>query len=211
MKKTIYSLILPAILLIADSIFGQTTTKFNDGYLTVFKVTSGSTLTNSGTAIVTEEYNPATASQSTFNYKVALPTTTGNKLVVSGTAPLAGGMTRSENGRYLILPGYDALVGASNSTFTTNAALRTLDGTGTVAAGISGNGTTLWLSGNNKLRGGTSDDGTNYWITGDGIGIQTSTDGTTITTVSSTVTNNRDVFIYNKTEAKRLKRELRCS
>lgn len=195
MRKKSYSALL-SVLLLHAGLYAQTTTKFNDGYLTVYKATSASALTNTGTAIVAEEFDPATASQAAPNYSVPVPTTGTTRLVVSGTATASGGMTRSENGRYLLLPGYDAATGAANSTFTTNGAIRTINASGTVGAGIAAGGT-QWLSSSNNLRGGTSDDGTNYWISGNGVGIQTSQNGTTITTVSTTSTNNRTTVIYN--------------
>ncbi|MCW3083339.1 MAG: alkaline phosphatase [Bacteroidetes bacterium] len=195
MKKNFYSLFLSVALLNTAS-FAQTGTHFNDGYITVYKATSASALTNTGTAIVAEEYNTTTPAQAAPNFSVAIPTASGNKLVVSGTATASGGISRSENGRYLLMPGYNGLVGDANSTFTTNGAVRTINASGTVGAGIAAGGT-LWLSSSNNLRGATSDDGTNYWISGNGVGVQTSSNGTTITTVSATSTNNRDVVIYN--------------
>ena len=197
MKHKFYFLLIMLTFSNVQYMLGQTSTKFNDGYLTVYKATSTSTLTNTGTAIAAEEYNPTSSSQSAPNYSITLPTASGNKLVVSGTATASGGITRSENGRYLLIPGYNGLVGDANTTFTTNATIRTINASGNVGSGISGGGTTLWLSGNNNLRGATSDDGTNYWFTGNGVGIQTSTNGTALTTVSSTTTNNRDVSIQN--------------
>ncbi len=196
MKKNLFAFVLLVTLFSVAKSFGQTNTRFNDGYLTVYKATSASALANTGTAIVAEEYNTTTTTQAAPNYSVAIPTATGNKLVVSGTATSSGGMTRSENGRYLLMPGYNGLIGDANSTFTTNGAVRTINGTGTVGAGIAANGL-LWLSASNNLRGATSDDGTNYWISGNGVGIQTSTTGNPITTITTTSTNNRDVVIYN--------------
>lgn len=196
MKKICYSAFFVTLLLNAGASLAQTTTRFNDGYITIYKATSAAALTNTGTAVVAEEFNPNTAAQSAPNYSVAIPTTGSNRLVVSGSATASGGMSRSENGRYLLMPGYSGSVGDANTTFTTNGAVRTIDASGTVGDGISAGGT-LWLSGNNNLRGATSDDGTNYWITGNGVGIQTSSNGTTITTVSSTTTNNRTAAIYN--------------
>ncbi|MCX6208157.1 MAG: hypothetical protein NTZ59_01320, partial [Bacteroidetes bacterium] len=178
----------------------QTSTKFNDGYLTVFKVTNGTTLANTGTAIVAEEYIFTGSSQSSPNYSVSLPTTGSTRVVVSGTATSSGAMTRSENGRFLIVPGYNAAVGDANTTFTLNAALRTINASGSIGAGVQGNGTTGFFNNtSNNLRGGTSDDGTNFWASGNGSttnGIQTSTNGTTITNVTAAL-NGRVTQIYN--------------
>ncbi|MCF8321170.1 MAG: T9SS type A sorting domain-containing protein, partial [Flavobacterium sp.] len=178
--------------------WGQNTSKFNDGYLSVFKVTSGANLTNTATAVVIEEYVPTGASQSSSNYSFAFPATSGpaaNQVCISGTATSAGQLTRSENGRYLAVPGYFAALGAANTTFTTNGTVRLLNGSGTIGSGIQA--TTLWLSGNNELRGAATDDGTNYWLTGGKIGIQHTNTPGTVTTVSTTVTNTRNIQIYN--------------
>lgn len=153
-------------------------------------------LVSAASAIVLEEYAP-TGSQSSPNFSVALPTTGSNRVIASGTAGAAGEISLSENGRYIIVPGYDFPLGTNNSSFTTNGAMRTVNGTGTVGAGIAAGGSTTWLSGSNNVRGGTSDDGTNFWITGNGLGIQYSNNGSTVTTVSGTSTNNRASYIYN--------------
>jgi hypothetical protein len=185
------------IFLLSSSLsgFGQTTNKFNDGYLTVFKVSSGTALTNTGTAIVLEEYSPLTASQTSSNYNVAVPTTGTSKVVVSGTASSAGAISLSENGRYILLPGYNGSVGDANTTFTTNGTVRTLSGSGVVGAGIAS--TVLWFSGNNNLRGATSDDGTNYWLSGGSTGIQYTNSPSSVSTISTTSTNTRVINIFN--------------
>ena len=192
-KKVLALLVL---VVMGGNVRGQTTLKHNDGYLSIFKVTSASTLTNTGTAILIEEYLPTGDNQSTPNFTVTVPSATGNKVVVSGSATSAGEISRSENGRFILIPGYNALIGDANTTFTTNGTVRTLNGSGTIGAGINAGGT-LWLSANNNLRGATSDDGTNYWISGGSTGIQTTANGTTITTVSTTSTNTRGIAIFN--------------
>ena len=172
----------------------QSTTKFNDGYLSVFKVTSGSALANTGTAIVVEEYIFSGASQSAPNFSVSVPSTFASpnkRVVVPGTGTSAGAMTRAENGRFLIIPGFDTIVGIANTTFTVGA-LRTVNGTGTVNAGIQG---AFQSSTANAMRGGATDDGTNYWVSGSNTGSQTSTNGTTITNIATG--NSRVTHIHN--------------
>lgn len=189
-----------ALVLVVSGVWGQTTTRYNDGYLSVFRVTSGSALASTGTAIVIDEYHPSTAAQTSPNFNVALPSVSSglgaNDIVVSGSATAAGQISRSENGRFILIPGYNALIGAANSTFNTNSVVRTLNGSGTMSSGISG---ANYSSGNNNLRGATSDDGSNFWMTGNGLGVihTTSSSPTTLTTVSSTTTNNRASFIFN--------------
>lgn len=175
------------------NVWGQTNTSFNDGYISVFRVTSASALANTGTAIVIDEYLPNTVSQSSTNYSSSLATGSSG-VVVSGTATSAGAISRSENGRFLIVPGYAAAVGAANTTFTTNGTARLLNGSGTLTAGL---GTGSIYTTANDLRGAASDDGTNFWFTGGSLGIRHSTNGATVTTVSSTSTNTRVVNIFN--------------
>jgi hypothetical protein len=208
-KSFFYLCLLVAFAFLANqTAFAQSSTKFNDGYLTVFKVSSVSALANTGTAITVEEYKYLSKDslQSTPNFSVAIPSTFGSpnrRTVVSGSATSAGAMTRSENGRYLIIPGYDTIVGAANSTFTLNAALRTVNASGTVGVGVQGNGSSgFYANGSNNLRGGISDDGTNFWAAGNGTGtsgtngIQYSANGTTITNVTASQ-NGRVTQIYN--------------
>src|ERR1700712_41111 len=103
--KKIYLLLLMAFVI--NSVWAQTTTRFNDGYLTIYKLTSASALTNAGTAIVAEEYLPTGAAQASPNFTVSLPTTAAGRVVTTGTGTSVGAISRSENGRYLTIPGYD--------------------------------------------------------------------------------------------------------
>ncbi|CAN5309694.1 hypothetical protein BH09BAC2_BH09BAC2_05460 [soil metagenome] len=185
------------MLLISGISQAQTSTRFNDGFLTVYKVTSSSALTSAGTAITTEEYLPTVVAQAAPNYSLALPSSNSSlgalDLVLAGTSTSSGAMTRSENGRYLVLPGYNALLGAANTTFTTNSAIRILNGGGTIG-GL--NATAAWFTGSNSFRGVASDDATNYWMTGSTTGVLTTTTGAS-TIVSATSTNTRFINIYN--------------
>ncbi len=201
-KPTLYKTLTLAVamLLLGFSGWGQTTNRFNDGYLTAFRVTSTAALANTGTAIVMDEYHPTAANQIAPNFNVALPSSGSvlgaNDIVVSGTATASGQISRSESGRFILIPGYNALIGAANTTFNTNSVVRIVSGVGTMAAGIAG---ANYSTGNNNLRGATSDDGSNFWMTGNGVGVvhTTLSAPTTLTTVSITSTNNRAAYIYN--------------
>lgn len=196
-RRFFYLCLLLTIFLFASTkVNSQSTSKFNDGYITVLKVSNSTALASSGTQITAEEFVPTTASQTSANYSVALPITGSNKVVVAGTSTASGLATLSENGRYFLIPGYNATVGDANSTFTTNGAIRTVNGTGTVGAGIAASAT-QWLSGSNGVRSATTDDGTNYWISGATIGIQYINSTTSVTTVSTSNTNTRGLYIYN--------------
>jgi hypothetical protein len=165
--------VLSLLLLGVNGVMGQSTTNFNDGYLSVFKVTSGATLVSTATGVVIEEYVNTGSAQSSANYSVTMPTSGANTILVSGTATSCGAMTRSENGRYVVVPGYNATLGAANTTFTTNSTLRLVNATGAVIAGVQGGATTattFYANGSNNLRGGFSDDGTTFWGVGNGTG-----------------------------------------
>jgi len=152
-----------------------------------------------GTAVVVEEYLPNTASQSSPNFSIALPTTGSNKIICGATTSSNGAMTRSENGRYLIVPGYFNNLGDLNSLYTLPV-MRTLNGTGTLGVGIQA-ATTGWYTAANDYRGAVSDDGTNFWTSGGTLGVRYSNDGITVTTVTtgtgSSYTNIRVVNIFN--------------
>src|SRR5207248_3125113 len=63
-----------------------------------------------------DEYTPA----GVFVQSVAMPATgASGRLVASGTATTEGFLSRSEDGRYLVVPGYDAALGATVTTSTT--------------------------------------------------------------------------------------------
>lgn len=205
MKRTNYfkSLLFAVTLLISTNyLLAQTTTIFNDGYITVFK--SASISSSTGAAIVLEEYLPSASSASSPNFSVNLPNTASagsNGIVAGGTTTSNGAISRSENGRYILVPGWStnstistAALGAANTTFSI-CAVRPVNGSGTVSTGITG--TSNWFSSTNDYRGATSDDGTNYWVTGGSKGVLTTTNGTTLTIVTSTSTSTRAINIIN--------------
>ena len=205
--KTIFTFFIAAffVCILPLSGWGQNTSNFNDGYLTVFKNTSASALGSTGTAIVLEEYLPSTTSQSSPNYSVAIPFASSagsNGIVCGATTSSNGAISRSENGRYILVPGWSTnssisgstAIGSANTTFTI-CAIRPVNGSGTINTGITG--TSNWFTTANDYRGATSDDLTNYWVTGGSVGLKTTTNGTSLTTVSTTSTNTRSVNIFN--------------
>jgi hypothetical protein len=194
-------------LALANAVDAQTTTnRFNDGFISVFRNTSASTLGSTGTAIVIDEFSPITTGQTTANFSVTLPNTAsaGSTGIVSGaTTSSNGSISRSENGRYLLIPGWSTdtsipgnttAIGAANSTYL-YCAVRPINGSGVISTGVTG--TSNWFSAANDYRGATSDDGTNYWVSGASLGVRTTTNGTTLTTVSTTSTNTRALNIIN--------------
>ncbi|HVJ95918.1 MAG TPA: hypothetical protein VNC41_03710, partial [Acidimicrobiia bacterium] len=91
---------------------------FTGDNLVVYRVGDGAAaLTNAGTAVFLDEVTPAgDAVQS-----IALPTATATstkRLVASGLSTSEGEITRSPNGKYVTVTGYDAAVGDTGPSST---------------------------------------------------------------------------------------------
>ena len=181
---------------------GQTITAFTAGDVVVYRVGDGSAaLTNAGTAVFLDEYNPTTG---TLDGSMAL-STIATPLVASGTATSEGLINLSGNGQYLLATGYDATVGTTNAGASITGTATT--GTGAVpreVATISGTGvvvqtTTTGYSANN-IRSAASQDGVSIYTSGANTGILNVTSGavnTAGTNLYSTVPNDRAVSVYN--------------
>src|SRR5688572_26956783 len=84
---------------------------FGPGTIVVYRVDGGgAALGNTGTAVFLDEYTPA----GVLVQSIAMPTSAsgGNlRLVAVGNATTEGFLSRSQDGQYLIVPGYDAAIG----------------------------------------------------------------------------------------------------
>src|SRR5689334_10758602 len=89
---------------------------FASGDIVVYRVGDGSAaLGSAATAVFLDEYTPA----GVLVQSIALPTAVSGlnkRLVASGTATSEGLLTRSADGQYLILAGYDAALGTASIT-----------------------------------------------------------------------------------------------
>jgi hypothetical protein len=175
---------------------------FSQNDLVVERVGDGSApLSNASTAIFLDELTTAgTAVQS-----LALPTANGaspatNPITAAGTSTAEGQLTRSADGKYLTVPGYDTGPGtasiASSTSATVSREVGRVDGNGIVD-------TTTTMSNRysgGSIRGAVSSNGTDIWDSGANTGIVYETlgsTGTTSTLVSSTTANTRVVNIFN--------------
>ena len=168
---------------------------FTPGDIVVYRVGDGtSALGSSATAVFLDEYTPS----GTLVQSIPMPTTasaSGAALTASGSAASEGLLTLSSDGRYLIVPGYDAPVGTtkiSGSASTTDP--RTV---GVVSASGSVDTTTALTdaaNGNNP-RSATSTDGTHLWVGGAAGGPRYTTIGSSTSTEldSGTYKNVREV------------------
>src|SRR5215475_9867169 len=96
---------------------------FTPGNLVIYRVGTGTgSLVNTGNPVFLDEYTPAGA----LVQSIALPTTASapnRRLIASGTATSEGLLTRSTDGLYIVLSGYDAALGTSGLAGTTSSAV----------------------------------------------------------------------------------------
>lgn len=180
-------------IIILATIGSVSAASFTPGNIVVYRVDGGgAALNGNGTAIFLDEYTPAGA----LVQSIAMPTTgTSGRVVASGSATADGFMTRSVDGRYLVVPGYDAAVGTAGITSSTTVPriIGRVDATGAIDATSSYVDATS--AGN--LRSATSVDGTRYWTCGSTVGARTVVEGaTTATTISTTAANMRQIAVF---------------
>ena len=163
------------------------------GNLVVYRVGTGAAaLAGTATSVFLDEYTPA----GTFVQSIPLPTTTvgsQHALTSSGTSSAEGMMTRSADGRYLILPGYDAALGAAIATTASNRVLARVDATGAIDT------STFEPGSAGNIRSATSTDGTTLWYGASNNGYRSTTFGSSSasTSLNSTLTNGRTINIFN--------------
>lgn len=177
---------------------------FTPGNLVVVRVGTGAAaLTNASTAVFLDEYTTA----GTLIQSVPLPTAASGAnqpFTLSGTATSEGLMTRSADGRYLVLAGYGIVPGTASvggtATATTNRVAARIDADANIDTRTAFN--TLAFSGNSP-RGAATVDGTNIWVSGTasvaangGIWHQTFSEADAGTQVSATFTNLRGTGVF---------------
>jgi hypothetical protein len=203
---TVVSLMMTALFLTSHSRVAEwipgahASSPFTIGNLVVYRVgDGGAALGSAATAVFLDEYTPAGA----LVQSIALPTAVNGankRLTGSGTATSEGALTRSVDGRYLILAGYDAALATTGITSSTaslvNRVIARVDATGAVDTTTA---LTDAISGGNP-RGAASTNGTDLWISGtsSGGGIRYATFGSSTSTALNTtpVTNLRQVNVF---------------
>lgn len=172
---------------------------FTAGNLVIYRVGDGSAaLSSNATAVFLDEYTTT----GTSVQSIALPTAVNGanrRLVASGTATSEGFVSRSTDGQYLVMAGYDTALGTASITGSTSAAINRV--IGRVDANGNVDSTTALtdaISGGNP-RGAASTNGTDLWISGtsSGGGIRYAQFGqTTSVSLSTTPTNLRTPLIF---------------
>jgi hypothetical protein len=163
--------------------------QFLPGNLAVLRVGSGTqSLTSHGNSVFVDQFS----TNGSFLNSIAIPDNATNALIISGSATSEGGLTRSADGRLLLLAGYHiALTNSSSSLANSDAAgvpraLGTLD----LAGAFSLVGVTTNEYSKNNIRSGASDGYGNYWGAGANSGTFYFGDAAPVT-VQTDVTNTR--------------------
>jgi len=168
-------------------------------HLDIYRVGDGaSSLVNTGNPVFVDEYTTDGA----FVRSIAMPLAvngSNRRLVASGTATSEGLMTRSVDGHFVLLTGYDAPLPTASLSGTTGTAVPRI--VGRIAADGTVDTSTQVLDGasGNNPRSVASTDGTQIWFAGAAGGVRFLTAGNTsptTTQLSTTVTNLRQVGIF---------------
>lgn len=171
---------------------------------TVVRIGTGTAaLTNDATAAFLERRKIADGAIVGTPLALPIAANGANKqLTLSGLASVEGQLSRSENGRYLIIAGYAANPGASNISTSASATYNRVVGRIDAAGNINTATASTAFSGS-AVRGATSTDGTNLWISSDaGIGI-TTLNSTALPTILST-TNTRAIDVFGTNNGRQL-------
>ncbi len=135
------------------------------GNLAVLRVGDGVESPSShGNAVFLDQFS----TNGNFLNLIAVPANATNALIVSGSASSEGSLTRSADGRLLVLAGYN--IALTNSLFSLAGSAATnvprVLGAIDIAGGFSLVGVTTNQFSNNNIRSGTSDGRGNYWGAG---------------------------------------------
>ncbi len=168
------------------------------GNVVVYRIGTGAAgLLNTGAAVLVDEYTPA----GSLVQSIAMPVTASGaqkQLVASGTSTSEGLLTRSGNGKYVVLPGYASDIPAAASLSGTNgtAVPRTLgrvDASGLVDTSF----TLADFASSNNPRGIFSTNGTDFWMCGGAGGVRYASYGASSSTqLSTTVVNVRGLSVF---------------
>ncbi|CRK55993.1 Alkaline phosphatase [Alloactinosynnema sp. L-07] len=177
--------VVPSIVILSAP--AATAAAFSPGDIVVARVGTGdAALTNAATPVFLDEFTP----DGTLVRTVALPTAgsgANRRVTTSGSATSEGGLSLSQDGRYLTLGGYDADPGtasiASSTTAAVNRVVARVDVDGAVDSSTA---ITDAFSGNN-IRGVASADGGRHWAVGANGGVRLAEHGATTTTQINTV------------------------
>jgi uncharacterized protein YjiK len=170
---------------------------FTRGNLVVYRVGTGAAaLSNASAAVFLDEYSAA----GTLVQSIPLPTAdsgANQSITASGSATSGGLISRSSDGQYVIVTGYDTIPGVASITGSATTSVTRVIGRVAANGAVDSSTTTTSFSADN-IRGATSVDGTAFWASGANTGIiyQALGGSGAGTIVSSSVTNNRSLGVF---------------
>ncbi|MEI8195748.1 MAG: PEP-CTERM sorting domain-containing protein [Phycisphaerae bacterium] len=177
---------------------------FTAGNLVVSRVGDGSVaLTSNSAAVFLDEYTTVGGSPVGT---VSLPTattgsapTSGNRyLVNSGSATSEAALTRSADGHYLTIAGYNSLAGVAGVVGTASSAVARVVGLIDAYGNVDTTTAISTLYSGNNIRSVVTVDGSAFWTAGPTNGVSYVTlGGGTTTQLSTTVVNTRVANIFN--------------
>ncbi len=171
---------------------GSTAAQITSGNLVVERVGTGSaTLGSASTAVFIDQFNTTGTGQTAVGV-ITIPTTGGVQLTNSGSASSEGLVTVSPNGLSLTIAGYNATTGVASIVNTLSSANARVANTIAADGTVTRAGSTGTAFSANNIRSAITN-GTDVWAVGANTGVY---DLTNSTTVSSTVTNARQVGIF---------------
>ncbi len=175
---------------------------FTAGNIVIYRTGDGTqNLTNTGNSVFLDEYTQAR----TRVQSIIMPTKwygANAPLITDGGGFAQGLITRSQDGRFIMLTGFGATLGQFTnfsifSSFASNEAPRVVglvDGFGNI-------NTTTTLTNTlaeEEIRSAASTDGTNFWVGGATTGIKATTRGSALSVqVENSQTNIRQINIYS--------------
>ena len=171
--------------------------QFTPGNVVVYRVGTGAAaLSNASAAVFLDEYSAA----GTLVQSIPLPTAdsgANQSITASGSATSGGLISRSSDGQYVIVTGYDSIPGVASITGSATTSVTRVIGRVAANGAVDSSTTTTSFSADN-IRGATSVDGTAFWASGANTGIiyQALGGSGAGTIVSSSVTNNRSLGIF---------------
>ncbi len=170
---------------------------FTPGNLVVYRVGDGAAALS---AVSAAGFLEERTTGGTIVQTIPMPVTGTNQLSNAGSATTEGFITRSQNGSFLSVPGYNAPPGtaaiAGTTAATTNRVINVVDNTGNIISRLVSS--TAFSAGNirSAVADGASAPAANYWAVGSNTGVVYYGTGTPAT-VSTTSTNIRTTAIYN--------------
>ena len=166
---------------------------FTPGNLAIYRVGDGTAaLTNNGSSIIIDEYTTA----GVLVQSIGMPTVvdgTNQPLIAAGSQGSEGYLTRSVDGRYLLLTGYNTTLGGSTglaASTTVNRGIARVDQSGAVNSTVSVSN----MSGA-QIRTVVSTDGNQIWYGGEnGVRYLSSLAATPISLVGSVQIRQLNIF-----------------